>query len=140
MLPQMSDLLLLVHPPALACGGAAAAAVIGRAGSRRWPGWPIALAWTLAPALFNPLFWFLGAPLMGWKMGGLGGLLYLGYVLPLNGLALGVASVPLLTALFGRERDGVRLFAPGFLLQLLLLSGWLAAASQIHAYVGNLQA
>ncbi len=139
MLAPVSELLMFVHPPMLASGCAAVAAVIGRAGFRRWPGWSVALAWVLAPAVMNPILWLVGAPLMGWRMGGLGGLLYLEFVLPLNGVALGVASVPLLTALLGRERHGVRLFASGFLVQLAVLSGWLAVASQFHAYVGNLQ-
>lgn len=125
------------HPVALLSLLAATTVVVAGAGHRRWPGAPVALAWALGPALLNPLVWYAGSPLFGWRMGGLGGWLYLWLFLPLNGLAIGMASVPLLTALLGRERNGLRLFGPGLIFQAVALFVWLAIASQVHMYVGN---
>jgi hypothetical protein len=128
--------LFLAHPVAILWLAAALPVVVGGVG--RWPGAPIGVGWALAPAVLNPLIWFVGAPLFGWKMAGLGGWLFLTFYLPLNGLAVGVGSIPILGAVLGRKREGVRLFGAGVAVQAATLFAWLAIASQLGMYVGNL--
>ena len=86
----------------------------------------------------NPVIWCVGAPWFGWRMGGLGGWLYLWVSLPANGLAIGVASVPLLTATLGRRHQRTRLVWTGLVIQALTLVAWLGIASQLHMFVGDL--
>ncbi len=139
LVTEMSGPVLGLHPVTLLAVIAAPVVVVLARGSR-WPGWWIAAAWVVVPTVVNPLLWWYGAPAFGWRMGGLGGVLCLWLSLPPNGLVLGLAAVPLLSALLLRERRGVRLLLLGLAVELAVLIGWLAVASRLPLYVGNLGA
>jgi hypothetical protein len=139
LVTEMSGPVLGLHPVTL-LALVAATVVVALARGRRWPGWWIAAVWVVVPTVVNPLLWWYGAPAFGWRMGGLGGVLGLWLSLPPNGLFLGLALVPLLTALLLRERRGLRLLLFGLAVELAVLIGWLAVASQLHGFVANLAA
>lgn len=133
----MESFLFYVHPLALLPWVVAGALALASGSRQWWPGWMAAGVWTVLPAALNPAVWWLGAPLLGWRMGGLGGLLYLWLVLPLNGLVMGVGAVPALTMVTrGRARGWAIVW--GACAEALALALWLSVAGRLHAYVGQL--
>lgn len=135
----MEDFLFRVHPLTVVAG-LAAFVVLATSLRRRPPGPVVVFVWVLAPVVLNPAFWYFGAPLMGWRMGGLGGLFYLWLVLPLNGLVTGAAAVPVLAYVLAGRPPGFRRIFEGVAIEAGALLLWFAIASRLHAYVGQLTA
>ena len=85
----------LAHPPTVIMVIIALSLLAGKHRNLWTPRESVIL--TLIPAAINPALWYFGASVFGLRLWELGGLMYLQFVLPLNGLVFGWASVLPLT-------------------------------------------
>ena len=91
----------------------------------------------LAPALLNWFVWDAGCHLFGFQFGGLGAVMYVFAVLPLNGFVLGLSAPQFLHSRLAGLRSEAREFAVGILIEVGVLFANLAVLSKVHEVVGN---
>ena len=127
-------LFFLVHPPTLIMVILGLLLLAGKHRNR----WTLreSIILLVVPTAINPALWYFGASVFGLRLWELGGLMYLVFVLPLNGLVFGWASVLPLSFLGQRTVPGRRFIIHAIGIQLMVLAVWFAFATHIHVY-GN---